>query len=220
MTIAPRPSAGRRMLIALGLLLAAALAAPAQAQNRFWLVNATGVTIQEAYVSSSRVSVWGPDILGTGVLPPGQQVWVTPAFGDCVLDVRVRYANGAEDTRMGVNACAITRIVFGGGGSAFQQPGAGAGAVLGAPAGLRNPSFTFVNGSGATIREIYASLSTNNNWGPDRLGANVLPSGSQVFIPLPQGGSCNTDIRVVYMNGQTFERRGVETCSVTNYVWR
>src|SRR5688500_1498902 len=72
-------------------LVATFLVSPAEAQNRFWLVNGTGMQINEAYVSPSRLSEWGPDILGAGVLPAGQQVWVTPNFGDCVLDVRVRY---------------------------------------------------------------------------------------------------------------------------------
>jgi hypothetical protein len=208
----------RRALLA-ALVLAAALiaaVAPAHAQNRFWLVNASGMTIQEAYVSPSRLPNWGPDILGASVLPPGQQVWVTPHFGDCILDVRVRYANGAEDTRMGVNACGLSRIVFGGGAGARIG---GAGATI-APAPVGNPSFTFVNQSGATIRELYVSLSSDRNWGPDRLGANVLAPGQSISISLPATGVCTVDMRVVYMNGAAAERRGVETCSITGYGWR
>lgn len=202
-----------------GLLALAALllgAGPAEAQNRFYLVNTSGQTIQEAYVSPSRISEWGPDILGTGVLPAGNQVWVTPNFPDCVLDVRVRYANGTDDTRMQVNACNISRIVFGGGGAA---PGAAVGGGLGR-ASSGNPSFTIVNGTGNTIREIYSSLSSERDWGADRLGANTLPPGGSLFIPLPQGGGCNTDIRVIYMNGAASERRGLETCSVQQLTWR
>jgi hypothetical protein len=67
----------RRWFIAL-LALAAGLAgglvpASAQAQNRFWLVNDSGRVIVSAYVSSSRVQDWGPDILGANVLPAGQR---------------------------------------------------------------------------------------------------------------------------------------------------
>lgn len=210
----------RRAFLAV-LALAAALittAAPAQAQNRFWLVNASGITIQEAYVSPSRLSNWGPDILGATVLPAGQQVWVTPNFGDCMLDVRVRYANGAEDTRMGVNACSLSRIVF---GSAGASVGGGAGATISpGPVAVRNPSFVFVNRSGATIRELYVSLSSNPNWGPDRLGPNVLGPGQTVHIGLPTGGVCTVDMRVVYMNGAAAERRGVHTCNINAFGWR
>jgi hypothetical protein len=90
----------RRWFLAL-LVLAAGVAGgllpgSAQAQNRFWLVNDSGRVIESAYVSSSRVQDWGPDILGAGVLPPGNRVWVTPNFSDCVLDVRVTYGAAAR----------------------------------------------------------------------------------------------------------------------------
>jgi hypothetical protein len=215
----------RHLLVALAFLagLAGLLATPgqAQAQNRFWLVNETGRVIERAFVSSSRISDWGPDILGTGVLPPGNRVWVTPNFGDCILDVRVTYQGGGEETRMQVNACSLSQIVFG-------RTGAGAGAAIGGGAGamispgrpVGNPSFNFVNGSGVTIREVYVSLSTDNNWGPDRLGANVLQPGQRLSVGLPATGVCTVDMRVVYMDGRAAERRRMETCSVADFIWR
>jgi hypothetical protein len=83
-----------------------------------------------------------------------------------------------------------------------------------------NPSFTFVNASGEQISEIYVSLSSQSSYGPDRLGANVLPPGQSLAIPLPLGGGCLTDIRVVYASGRAAERRQVETCSIANLSWR
>ncbi|MCX7373099.1 MAG: Tat pathway signal protein [Alphaproteobacteria bacterium] len=219
----------RRILMALGLLAAFGAMAPAEAQNRFWLTNNSGETIREAYVSSSRVQGWGPDILGQGTLGPGREVWVTPTFTDCMLDVRVVYMSGREDTRMGVNACNLSRIAFGGGGGGgFQQPGAGAGAVIGGGPGMAqgvvpgggNPSFNFINQTGATIREIYASSSRIQSWGPDRLGANVLAPGGTLWINMPPNGGCLTDIRVVFMNGAAQDRRGIETCSINAINWR
>jgi len=212
------------LLLALGLLLA--LPGPAQAQNRFWFVNAGGEQINQLYVSSSRVQDWGPDILGASVLPPGQRVFVTPNFGDCVLDVRAVYASGRQETRMQVNACNLSQIAFGGAGATVAPPGAGAGATVtpGRPPGAvpaqGNPSFTFVNASGEQISEIYVSLSSQSSYGPDRLGANVLPPGQSLAIPLPLGGGCLTDIRVVYASGRAAERRQVETCSIANLSWR
>jgi hypothetical protein len=213
----------RALIVAFTLALGLATAAPAQAQNRFWLVNNAPETIMEAYVSPSRISQWGPDILGTGVLPSGQRVWVTPNFGDCVLDVRIVYQSRREETRMGVNACSISNIAFGGGG-AVGQGTAGAQVSPVRPGQAQqvqgNPSFTFVNGTGQTIREIYASLSTQGAWGPDRLGANVLQPGQSLSIAMPAGGGCLTDIRVVYMNGAAQELRGRETCSISALTWR
>ncbi len=215
----------RRFVPVLALMagLAGLLAAPgqAQAQNRFWLVNNTDRVIERAFVSSSRVSDWGPDILGTSVLPQGQRVWVTPNFSDCVLDIRVTYQGGGEETRMQVNACGTSQVVFGrAGAGAGASIGGGAGAVIspGRPAG--NPSFTFTNGTSAVIREVYVSLSTEPNWGGDRLGANTLAPGQRLAISLPAVGVCTVDMRVVYMDGRAGERRGVETCSVNEFIWR
>jgi hypothetical protein len=210
----------RRHLLALVALMGGLLAAgAAEAQNRFWLVNETGRVIQCAYVSSSRVSDWGPDILGAGVLPPGNRVWVTPNFGDCVLDIRVTYQGGGNEDRMQVNACGLSQIVFGRVGGS----GAGAGASIGgggAAATSGNPSFNFINQSGQVIREVYVSLSTDNAWGADRLGANVLNPGQQVAVNLPARGVCTVDMKVVYMDGRSAERRRVETCSLSNFGWR
>ncbi|WP_431282783.1 Tat pathway signal protein [Humitalea sp. 24SJ18S-53] len=200
---------------ALALVLGLCAAAPAEAQNRFWLQNNTGQTILSAYVSPSRISDWGPDILGASVLPPGQRVWVTPNTSDCQIDVRVTYQGGGEDRRMGVNACSLTTITFGGGGGAAVAP-QGKGVVTQS----RNPSFNFVNQSGAVIREVYVSLSSESVWGVDRLGANTLAPGQSVAINLPVGRDCNVDMRVVFMNGAAQERRRVETCSRTEFGWR
>ncbi len=194
-----------RILLLLGLLLGVAWTAPAQAQNRFNLVNNTSQTIEQVYVSPSRVNSWGPDILGANVLPAGQAVWVVPQLSDCVLDIRVVFQGGRSEERRQVNACQLSRVVWGGGG----------GAVAGA-----NPSFRFVNRSGATVEEVYVSLSTDNNWGPDRLGQNVLPPGASVDIRLPAGRVCTVDLRVVYSGGRAVERRGVETCSIQELNFR
>lgn len=201
----------RRMLALVALLVGLTAAGTAQAQNRFWLENHSNTTIREAYVSSSRVDVWGPDILGSGVLPAGQRVWVTPSFGDCVLDVRVVYMDGRVEDRRNVNACGLSRILFGG--------GAGAGATLGGgPSG--DPSFNLLNGTGAVIREVYASSSRLSSWGPDRLGVNILQPGQSVYIGLPASGGCMTDIRVVYMNGAAQDRLNVNTCPIGTLTWR
>lgn len=206
-----------RFLAALALLTGlVALAAPAQAQNRFWLQNNTGQTIVAANVSPSRITDWGPNILSRGPIRPGMQVWVEPTFPDCYLDIRVRFADGTEDGHLGVHACTLTRIVFGPDVPAAPQPPPPPRQVE-AP----NPSFTFVNRSGETIREIYVSLTTERNWGRDRLGPRqILPPGASMPIALPRTGGCAVDMRVVYMDGRVLEQRNVETCSIRDYAWR
>lgn len=220
----------RRLLALAALLLALPSAAPAQQQNRFTLQNASSETIVEAYVSSSRVEDWGPDILGAGVLPAGQSVEVTPSFADCLLDIRVVYAGQRAENRMRVDACRTATVAFGGTGAAVTPPGAGSGAQIrpapgqappgqAAPAG--DPSFVFVNETGAQINEVYASSANDPNWGEDRLGASVLPPGASLPVALPESGGCQTDIRVVFADGRADERRGVDTCAANGRLaWR
>lgn len=89
---------------------------------------------------------------------------------------------------------------------------------LAAPAMAQSndPSFRLNNRTNVTINEIYVSSSNDNAWGNDRLGANVLAPGQTLMIRLPQA-QCINDIRVVYANGQTHERRRVDTCQITDY---
>jgi hypothetical protein len=47
-----------------------------------------------------------------------------------------------------------------------------------------DPSFNLVNRSGRLIFEAYASLATDQDWGPDRLGDNALPNGRSFARPV------------------------------------
>ena len=189
---------------------------PAAAQNRFWLQNNTGQTIVSANVSPSRVEDWGPNILTQGPVRPGMQVWVQPTFPDCYLDIRVRFADGTEDGHLGVHACTLSRIAFG-----RDVPFAATPPPPEPERVVANPSFTFVNRTGETIREIYVSLTSNRNWGNDRLGPRqILPPGASMPISLPRGEVCTADMRIVFMDGRIVEQRNVETCNIREYVWR
>jgi hypothetical protein len=186
-----------RLLLLLGLFVGMWLgAAPVSAQNRFSLVNNAGQTIEQVYVSPSRSNNWGRDVLGTGVLPAGASTWIVPGFGDCVLDVRVVFQGGRSEERRQVNACSLSRIVWGGGG------------------GGGDPSFQFVNSAGVVVNELYVSLSSDTSWGRDRLGDATLAPGAGFWVALPSGKVCTVDVRVVYADGRAVERRGIETCSM------
>lgn len=195
-----------RLLLILGLVLAGLgpfAAGPAQAQNRFSLVNSTGQTIERVFVSPSRLTAWGNDVLGQAVLPPGQSTWIVPQLSDCMLDIKVVYQGGREEERRGVNACSLSRVVWGG-----------------APAGIGDPSFQFVNSTGVVVNELYVSLSTDTSWGRDRLGQGTLAPGAGMPVSLPAGKVCTVDIRVVYADGRALERRRVETCSLRELNFR
>lgn len=88
--------------------------------------------------------------------------------------------------------------------------------AAGSAAAQQNPSFYLINRSQAAIREVYASAAGNASWGTDRLGNNSIPSGQSYPIRLPADGNCVYDVKVVYANGQTDERRNLNTCNVDN----
>ncbi len=91
-------------------------------------------------------------------------------------------------------------------GSAQAQP---------AP-GEANPSFYLVNRSPAPISRVYATPAGLPNWGGDRLGGTAIGPGQNAPIRLPADGSCVYDVRVVFANGRSDERRGLNTCQIDN----
>ena len=93
--------------------------------------------------------------------------------------------------------------------------------LLAAPAWAQtsnNPDFTLRNRGSVVINEVYVSSSATSNWGADRLGANTLAPGRSLSIVLP-AGQCRNDIKVVFANGRESERRGVNTCELTEVVF-
>ncbi|WP_368415191.1 hypothetical protein [Falsiroseomonas sp.] len=92
-------------------LLAIGLSGPVMAQvtdPSFRLNNRSGQMITEVYVSSSEVSSWGQDRLGTEVLPAGRMLIIRLPNGQCVNDIKVVFGNGRTLERMRVNTCNIT----------------------------------------------------------------------------------------------------------------
>jgi hypothetical protein len=194
----------------LGLLATAPATALAQSNDpSFRIVNNTPNVVNEVYASPSRERGWGQDRLGNEVIRPGASYIVRLPVGDCMYDVRVVYQGGTAEERRNVNTCALTDFVLGAASpSAPQQAQQGG-----------NPSFNLVNQSGRVIEEFYASPSSQQNWGPDRLGDAVVQPGQRFAVRLPVG-ECTYDVRVVFAGGEAQERRRVNACSLTDYVVR
>ncbi|HYF07247.1 MAG TPA: hypothetical protein VD970_06470 [Acetobacteraceae bacterium] len=199
----------RATLILLALLLGAWPAGAQPGDPSFTLVNRSGRVIYELYVSPSSDSRWGSDRLGRGVLQDGQSFALRLPAGECVQDIRVVYdrAGGPAEERRGVNTCRDREVVF------SAQPGPSR-PTQPAPA-TSNPSFNLVNNSGRVVREVYASPATDQNWGPNRLGAETVPNGQFHPIRLPLG-ECLYDLRVVFDSGPPQERRRINLCEVVN----
>jgi hypothetical protein len=214
----------RRIAAALAFLAFGGIAAEASAQTgdpSFQLVNRSNRTIYEAYASPATDNNWGPDRLGQNVVPAGRSFVIRLPQGECIYDVRVVYdrQGGPAEERRNINLCNLTDLAFDGSRAQAQPPRGQQAPQQQAPqqqAGpTGNPSFNLVNQGRVPVMEVYASLTTDNNWGPDRLGADVVQPGAVFPIRLPEG-PCMYDIRFVYQGGQPQERRNVNLCEVTN----
>lgn len=186
----------------------------------FNLVNRSSRVIYEAYASPTTDNTWGQDRLGQNVVPAGRSFVVRLPQGQCLYDVRVVYdqQGGPSEERRNINLCNIRDLAFD--GSRAQQGGPQQGAPQqqarppqGGPTG--NPSFNLVNQGQRPVMQVFASLTTDNNWGPDRLGADTVAPGAVFPVRLPEG-PCMYDIRFVYDGGQPQERRNVNLCEVVN----
>jgi len=181
----------------------------------FNLVNRSSRVIYEAYASPTTDNTWGQDRLGQNVVPAGRSFVIRLPQGACLYDVRVVYdrQGGPAEERRNINLCNIRDLAFDGSGSQQGAPQQQARPPQGGPTG--NPSFNLVNQGQRTVMQVFASLTTDNNWGPDRLGADTVAPGAVFAVRLPEG-PCMYDIRFVYDGGQPQERRNVNLCEVVN----
>lgn len=86
----------------------------AQAQN-FTLVNNTGITIYDLYISEADSSEWGEDILGEQILNDGEELEINfSGYGDneCLFDVLIGDTEGNYFWWQGFNLCELHTITF------------------------------------------------------------------------------------------------------------
>lgn len=102
--------------LALAAIALASLATTANAQdvrNR-WIEfhNTTGTTAYYVYATNTADDDWGSDWLGADVIRPDEtySLNMNDGTGACRFDIKVVYANQAEQTLMDVNVCAISHI--------------------------------------------------------------------------------------------------------------
>ena len=222
-------------LVASGIL---ATVAHAQAQQNpsFNLVNSSRLTIERAYASPTGERSWGTDRLGDAMVEPGQRFPVRlPADGKCMYDVRVEYQGGTSDERRNFNACQSVDVVFPSGApnqnagpppnvppnippdltpNPPPNPGPGSGPPGRRP--TRDPSFRLVNRGQTAVEHVYASITGERSWGPDRLGRGTIPGGGRQIIRLPIG-ECVYDVRVVFSDREALERRSVNLCEIIDF---
>lgn len=74
-------------------------------------------------------------------------------------------------------------------------------------------SFRVTNSSSRIVSRIHMRDSALTNWGPDRLGRDVLSPGQGGVYRVAASGV--HDIRILFPDGQALERRRVNICTNT-----
>ncbi len=202
----------RLALVCLSVFGLAALAGPGAAQQEnnpsFNLVNRSQVPINEVYATPKGQDTWGKDKLTDTTVAPGASFPVRLPVGQCTYDVRVVYGNGRAEEKRGLDTCSMNDVAFNGSNSA---PVGSQG--NGAQEAQRGPSFTITNLSKTTISSVFATPTGVDNWGKDRLGdQGIIEHDATKTINLPSEGKCIYDIRFVYSDDSTFEKRKVDLC--------
>jgi hypothetical protein len=99
----------------LALALTGAVSAPVFAGDQdFTLKNRTGDTIRRVFVSPSRSSKWGPDVLGRDTLADGESVRIHFPHDAraCHYDLRVTFQGGGSADWADFNLCKVSKITL------------------------------------------------------------------------------------------------------------
>jgi ADP-ribose pyrophosphatase YjhB (NUDIX family) len=92
--------------VAFGGNQAVAGATPAKDDPSFRLVNRGHEPVRELYAMPAGMTNWGPNRLGAEALPAGAyRIIRLPKDGNCVLDVRAVFADGAAAEKRRINTC-------------------------------------------------------------------------------------------------------------------
>lgn len=166
--------------------------------------NTADRTIREFYASTSAPLAWGADRLGNTVLQPGTGFTLRLRGQACLWDLRAVFDDDAEEVKQGVDLCATREVAFDGSG-APRPP---------------ERRVTLVNRHGATIQEVYLSGTSEEDWGPDRLGEEVLPRGQRREVAA-RLRDCEGDLRIVFEERRAAEERtGINLCETASIVLR
>ena len=103
------------VLAALAVILLSAVSTAALAGDQdFTLVNRTGYTIEQVYVSPIKARDWEEDVLGRDVLDDGDVVNIRFSKREdvCRGDLKVVYDDGEEAEWSDFNLCEVSRITI------------------------------------------------------------------------------------------------------------
>jgi hypothetical protein len=84
------------------------------------------------------------------------------------------------------------------------------------PAVAGDQDFTLHNNTSKTLKELYVSPHSSDDWGDDILGEDTLESGKSVDVKFPRAeDKCHWDVKGEFEGGATAEVDDVDFCSVS-----
>jgi hypothetical protein len=208
----PGPPQGRQQQAALPqpvptpVPLPAPAPSPAPAQTidpSFYLVNLSGRRLTDIRASLATDSSWGSNRAERGGLAsPGELGITLPSGQSCQVDVRVVPQGGQPAEIRNTDTCAHSHLVL------TRE-------LRLAPS---DADVTLINATGRAIRSLRASLSSEGDWGEERLGPGGLPPNGRILLRFARGQGCAIDVRAEFGAGSpAIERMRVETCAMTEF---
>ncbi len=86
--------------------------------------------------------------------------------------------------------------------------------TLGAAQQRRNLDFTLVNKTGLDIIEVYLGPTSQDEWGDDVMGRDILENGAKVDITFSSSETeCNWDLKIVDENDDEIEWMKLNLCT-------
>lgn len=104
-----------RLTLGFALAVVAAVALGAMPADReFQLVNRTGLTIDEVYLSPANANAWGDDVLGVDVVPNNGRVAITWSRSEstCAWDLKIIDDDDAEVVWTRLDLCTASEVTL------------------------------------------------------------------------------------------------------------
>ena len=108
----------KKFALVAALAVVALVSSPVRAaQNKdldFKLVNKTGLSIDQLFVSPNSEDKWGPDILGRDIMKDGEsaEIKFSTAASECKWDMKIVDADKDVITWIGLNLCEANEITL------------------------------------------------------------------------------------------------------------
>ncbi|CAK0753209.1 conserved hypothetical protein [Gammaproteobacteria bacterium] len=83
-------------------------------EDRYFITNKAGVTIDELYVSATSTKSWGKDILGKETLDNGEttEIIFHPDDERCMWDVAIKDTDGNRIEWSEIDLCKYTKVIL------------------------------------------------------------------------------------------------------------